>query len=195
MSGPWFAKLPEVIVTSRYGFLRRILHWGLALSGLGLLAVGMLFYFLDVEGTQKLFGTETTNMLLKYHKSFGIVALTSAILILWMRRRSGVPPYDPPMMFLLRFPAKLVQWLMIIGFIAMPILGWLGTAAAGYPITFFDWTLPGIIGEDKTLAATMFKWHGQVGLALLAVVAVHLLGAFVHGAVAHDNVNSRMSLL
>ena len=185
----------EVIVSNRYGFLRRILHWVVALSGLGLLAVGMLFFFFDVEGTQKLLGMDTTNMLLKYHKSFGIVVLISAVLILLMRRSSGVPSYDPPLNFLLRWPAKLVQWLMILGLIAMPILGWLGTAAAGHPVQFFDWTLPGIIGEDKAFAATLFKWHSQVGLALLAVVAIHLLGAFVHGSVAHDNVNSRMSLL
>lgn len=181
--------------TNRYGFLRRILHWVVALSGLGLLAVGMLFFFVGVEGTQKLLGADTTHMLLKYHKSFGIVVLISAVMIFFMRRGSGVPAYDPPLSFVLRWPAKLVQWLLIIGLIAMPILGWLGTAAAGYPVQFFDWTLPGLIGENKALAATLFKWHSQVGLALLAVVAIHLLGAFVHGRVAHDNVNSRMSLL
>lgn len=181
--------------TNRYGFLRRILHWVVALSVLGLLAVGMLFFFIDVEGTQKLLGTDTTNMLLKYHKSFGVVVLIAVVLIFFMRRSSGVPPYDPPLNFLLRWPSKLIHWLLILGLIAMPILGWLGTAAAGYPVQFFDWTLPGIIGENKALAETLFKYHSQVGLVVLALVAIHLLGAFVHGAIARDNVNSRMSLL
>lgn len=181
--------------TNRYGFLRRILHWVVALSGLGLLAVGMLFYFLDVEGTQKLLGADTTHMLLKYHKSFGIVVLIAAVLIFNMRRSSGVPAYDPPLTFLLRWPSKLVHWLMILGLIAMPILGWLATAAAGKPVQFFDWTLPGIIGQNTQWAKTLFHYHSQVGLVLLALVGLHVLGAFVHGKVAHDNINSRMSLL
>jgi len=181
--------------TNRYGFIRRILHWVVALSGLGLLAVGMLFYFLDIEGTQKLLGTDTTTMLLKYHKSFGIVVLFAALLIFFLRKSSGVPAYEPQLTFLLRWPSKLVHWLMIIGLIAMPILGWLATAAAGKPVQFFDWTLPGIIGENKQLAATLFHYHSQVGLVLLALVGIHLLGVFVHGKVAHDNINSRMSLL
>ncbi len=181
--------------TTRYGFLRRILHWVVALSALGLLAVGMLFFFLDVDGTQKWLGADTTNMLLKYHKSFGIVVLIAAVLIFFMRKNSGVPAYDPPLTFLLRWPSKLVHWLMILGLIAMPILGWLGTAAAGHPVQFFDWTLPGIIGKNEAWAKTLFHYHSQVGLALLALVAIHLLGVFVHGKVAHDTINSRMSLI
>ena len=96
--------------TNRYGFLRRILHWVGALSVLGLLAVGMLFFFFGVEGTQKLFGPD----LLKYHKSFGVVVLIVGVLVLFMRRSSGIPPYDPPLTFLLRWPSKLVHWLMIL---------------------------------------------------------------------------------
>lgn len=180
---------------SRYGFLRRILHWVVALSGLGLLAVGMLFFFLDVEGTQKWFGADTTSMLLKYHKSFGIVVLISAVLILLMRRSSGVPAYDPPQPFVVRFVGKLVHWLMILALIAMPILGWLATAAAGKPVQFFNWTLPGIIGANQGWATTLFHYHSQVGLVLLGLVALHLLGAYVHGVIAHDKVNSRMSLI
>ena len=181
--------------STRYGFIRRILHLIVAISGLGLLAVGMLFYFLDVEGTQKLFGADTTSMLLKYHKSFGIVVLISAILILRSRRRQGVPEYNPPQPLLTRLLSKLVQWVLIIGLIVMPIIGWLATAAAGHPIEFFKWTLPGILGEDKALAAKLFYWHGQVGLVLLGAVVLHLAGAYVHGRIAKDGINSRMSLL
>jgi len=177
--------------TNRYGFLRRILHWVMALSVLGLLAVGMLFFFFGVEGTQKLFGPDV----LKYHKSFGVVVLIAAVLVLFMRRSSGIPPYDPPLTFLLRWPSKLVHWLMILALIAMPILGWLGTAAAGHEVQFFNWTLPGIIGKNDVWAKNLFQYHLLVGWVLMGLVGVHLLGAFVHAKVAHDNINSRMSLL
>ncbi len=181
--------------TNRYGFLRRILHWVVALSTLGLLAVGMLFFFFDVEGTQKLFGADTTNLLLKYHKSFGIVVLIGAVLMFFMRRNSGVPVYDPPLTLLLRWPSKLVHWLTILALIAIPILGWLGTAASGHAVQFFDWTLPGIIGKNEALAKILFQYHLLVAWVLMGLVGVHLLGAFVHGKIAHDNINSRMSLI
>jgi len=177
--------------TNRYGFLRRILHWVGALSVLGLLAVGMLFFFFGVEGTQKLFGPDV----LKYHKSFGVGVLIVGVLVLFMRRSSGIPPYDPPLTFLLRWPSKLVHWLMILALIAMPILGWLGTAAAGHEVQFFNWTLPGIIGKNDVWAKNLFQYHLLVGWVLMGLVGVHLLGAFVHAKVAHDNINSRMSLL
>jgi cytochrome b561 len=181
--------------STRYDFIRRILHLIVAISGLGLLAVGMLFYFLDVEGTQKLFGADTTNMLLKYHKSFGIVVLISAIIIFRSRRRHGVPDYDPPQPLVTRLLSKLVQWVIIVGLIVMPIIGLLATASSGHPIEFFKWTLPGFLVEDKALAAKLFYWHSQVGLVLLGAVVIHLMAAYVHGRIAKDGVNSRMGLL
>jgi cytochrome b561 len=183
--------------TNRYGFFRRILHWVVALSTLGLLAVGMLFFFLDVEGTQKWFGADTTSMLLKYHKSLGIVVLIGAILILRLRRRNGVLAYDPQQPLLVRVSAKLVHWLTLVGLIVMPILGILATVSAGKAVQFFSWTLPGtgITGEHKDWATTLFHYHSQVGLLVLGLVVLHLLGVYVHGRIAHDNVNSRMSLI
>jgi cytochrome b561 len=181
--------------STSYGFFRRILHLVVALSGLGLLAVGMLFFFFDVEGTQKLFGADTTSMLLKYHKSFGIVVLIAAVLILRSRRRNGVPAYDPPQPLVTRLFSKFVQWVIILGLIVMPILGLLATAASGHPIEFFNWTLPGILGENKALAVKLFAWHSQVGLVLLGAVILHLMGAYVHGRIAKDGINSRMGLL
>ncbi|WP_295389072.1 cytochrome b/b6 domain-containing protein [uncultured Thiodictyon sp.] len=183
--------------TNRYGFLRRILHWVVALSTLGLLAVGMLFFFLGVDGTQKWFGEDTTGMLLKYHKSFGLVVLIGAILILRMRRRDGVPPYDPQQPLLVRFLGKIVHWLTLVALIVMPILGVLATSFAGKPVQFFNWNLPGtsLLGTHEPWATTLFQYHSQIGLLVLALVLLHLAGVYVHGRVANDNVNSRMSLL
>jgi cytochrome b561 len=96
---------------------------------------------------------------------------------------------------LLRLPSKLIHWLMILALIAMPILGLIGTIAGGYPVAFFDWSLPQLVSENKALSEQFFHYHMVVGWVLLGLVAIHLAGAYVHGSIARDTVNSRMSLL
>jgi cytochrome b561 len=179
---------------SRYGYFRRLVHLALALVGLGLLSVGMLFYFFGHDGLQAKFGADTTAMLYQYHKSFGLVALVLALMVFSMRRRSGVPPYDPPLALMLRFPSKLVHWLIILAMIVMPILGLIGTVTGGHPVTFFQWNLPAFMAENKGLSEQFFHYHALVGWVLLGLVGIHLGGVYVHAAIAHDNVNGRMGL-
>jgi cytochrome b561 len=179
--------------TNRYGFFRRLVHWVLALIVLGLLAAGSLFFFLGFDGLKAQFGEETTAMLYQYHKSLGIVAFVLVVLQLLMRRR-GVPPYDPPLSFVLRLPSRLVHWLMILGVLAMPILGYLATAAGGFPVQFFDMTLPSLISENKDLSALLFKYHAWVGWALLGLVGIHLAATFLHVSIARDTVFARIKL-
>jgi cytochrome b561 len=181
--------------TSRYGYFRRLVHWALALVGLCLLGVGLLFYFFGHDGLVAKFGADTTGQLYMYHKSFGLIALILALMVYSMRRRSGVPPYDPPLPILLRFPSKLVQWLIILLMIVMPILGLVGTLLGGHPVEFFQWSFTNTIYQSKGLSEQFFHYHQVVGWVLLGLVLIHLFGAYVHGAIARDSVNSRMGLI
>lgn len=180
--------------TNRYGFLRRLVHWALALVTLGLLAVGILFYFFSFDALQAKFGADTTSSLYLYHKSFGIVALILALLVLYLRSHGGVPAYDPPLALLLRWPSKLVHWLIILALVAQPVVGLVGTILGGHPVQFFGWTLPKLLSENKALSDQVFGYHAFLGWTLLVLVLIHLGGAYVHGAIARDNVNSRMGL-
>lgn len=78
--------------------------------------------------------------------------------------------------------------------VAMPVIGWLATAAGGYPVEFFGWTLPGIIGKDQALSESLFFVHGVVGWALLGLIVLHVAGALRHWLVKRDGVMARMSL-
>jgi cytochrome b561 len=51
------------------------------------------------------------------------------------------------------------------------------------------------LGTHDSWATTLFHYHSQIGLVVLGLVVLHLLGVYVHGRIAHDNVNSRMSLI
>ena len=73
-------------------------------------------------------------------------------------------------------------------------LGWLATAAGGYPVQFFDLNLPGLIGKDRALAETLFWLHGLLGWLIIGLIAVHVGAAMMHWLVKRDGVMARMSL-
>ncbi len=76
----------------------------------------------------------------------------------------------------------------------MPILGWMATAAGGYPVQFFDWNLPGFIGKNEKLSETLFELHELVGWTLIGLILIHVGAALTHWLVWKDGVMERMGL-
>jgi cytochrome b561 len=180
--------------TLRYNYVQRLLHWLIALLVLGLLAVGSLLGTLGFEGLKGLVGLEMTNQLYGYHKTFGILLLALMVLRLALKRLFRPPPYQPPLTGLERAASLTVHSLLYVALILMPVLGWLGTAAGGFPVQFFDLTLPGLIPEDKELSKTLFGLHGIVGGVILGLILIHVGAAIYHWRIKRDGVMRRMSL-
>jgi cytochrome b561 len=178
----------------RYTLVQRLLHWLIALLLAVVLAVGMTLGFLGFEGTKAAFGAEVTNALYTYHKTFGVLLLALMFLRLGVRLVVGTPPYRSALTAFERMASRTVHSLLYLALLVMPILGWLGTAAGGYPVQFFGWTLPGLIGKDKALGETLFYLHGLVGWAILGLLVLHIGGAMRHWLVKRDGVMARMSL-
>jgi len=178
---------------TRYTLAQRLLHWLIALMVLGSLAVGLVFMTLEYEGTVKRFGDEMTNTLYKYHKTFGVILLALMILRAALRWLYPPPPYRPPLPSFERIASRSVHLLFYALLLAMPVVGWLATAAGGYPVEFFDMKLPGLIGKDEALSQLLFQLHGIGGLLLLGLIALHIAGALRH-AIRKDGVMQRMSL-
>ena len=181
--------------TTRYALVQRLLHWLIAVMVLALLGVGMIFSFLGFDGTKETFGGDVTNGLYTLHKTFGIIVLALMILRLGLRLALGAPPYPQPLTGFERAASRMVHGLFYVALLAMPILGWLATAAGGYPVQFFNMTLPGLIGKDKALGETLFWLHGLVGWLLLGLIVLHVSAAMMHWLVKRDGVMARMSLL
>ena len=179
---------------TRYTLTQRLLHWLIALLVLGLLGVGMIFFFLDFEGTKETFGPEVTDLLYTYHKTFGVVLLALMIVRLGIRLVRGAPPYAQPLPTFQRVASHVAHGLLYLSLLAMPVVGWLATAAGGYPVQFFDLALPGLIGKDKALAETLFSVHGMVAWLIIGLIAVHVGAALMHWRVRRDGVMERMSL-
>jgi cytochrome b561 len=106
----------------------------------------------------------------------------------------GAPPYQQSLSGFERAASQTVHGLFYVALLVMPILGLLATAAGGYPVQFFDWTLPGLLAKDKALAETLFWLHGVLGWVIIGLLAVHIGAALMHWLVKRDGVMGRMSL-
>ncbi len=180
-------------MTNRYTLLQRLLHWLIALIVFGLLAAGLTFMALGDEGLTNLLGQELTGVLFKMHKSFGILLLVLMAARLALRFRSPPPPYSQTLTGIERLVGSTIHLLLYVLLIGLPIGGWLATAASGYPVQFFDLSLPGLIGENKELGETLFSYHGIGGLILLVLVLVHTAAGLKHWRLK-DGIMTRISL-
>ncbi len=185
---------PFVGAAHRYALIQRLLHWLIAFLVVVLLGAGILLGNLGFDGLKETFGADTTNALYKYHKTFGVLLLALMALRLILRLALGAPPYARPLAPWQHTASRAVHGLFYALLIAMPVLGWLGTAAGGYPVQFFEWNLPGLIGKDAKLSETLFDLHGLVGYVLLALILVHVAAALTHWLKWRDGVMERMAL-
>lgn len=177
----------------RYGALQRLIHWTVALIVLGLLTVGFTLGTLGFEGARDAFGIDVTNLLYKYHKTFGVIVLGLMTLRLLLRLAKPPPPYDHSVPAFYRTAGRINHWALYALLLAQPMVGWSATAAGGFPIEFFEWTLPPILSKDEALSKTLYNVHWVLGLTILALAAVHASAAMMHWLVRRDGVMHRMT--
>ena len=178
----------------RYTLLQRLIHWTVAVIAVCVLAVGLTLWYLGFDGVKSTFGMDVTNLLYKYHKTLGVVLLGLMTLRLILKRLLGKPDYRPPLARWQKIASEAVHGLLYVALLVQPLLGWAATAAGGYPIEFFSWTLPKLLSKDPGLSETLYAAHGAVGLVILALVAVHVGAALMHWLILRDTVMKRMSL-
>ncbi len=177
-----------------YIYPHRVLHWLVAGGVLLALASGFTFGTLGYEGTVELFGNTLTNLLYTSHKTLGITLLLLMTLRIITRIAFVVPDHDPPLNALERIVSASVHHLLYLALIIMPLLGWAATATGGYPIEFFHWHLPGLLGERPALSSQLYTWHGRIGWAIVVLTTLHVAGALFHWRIKRDTVTKRMSL-
>lgn len=179
----------------RYPLIQRLLHWAIALMILGTMAVGVIFMVYDgFSGTKAAFGGDLTGAFYKYHKTFGVLILFAMIVRIVVKIRLGKPEYAEPLAPFERIASNAVHGILYLALIAMPVLGWLGTGAGGFPVQFFEWNLPGILAKDKELYATLMELHGLCAWVIILSLIAHIGGALKHWLVNKDSVMRRMSL-
>lgn len=178
----------------RYSLPQRVLHWGIAGLIALALAAGILIFIFGFGGLKDTFGGAIAGAVYKYHKTVGVLVLGFMILRIVLRLRLGAPAPVTSLTTMERRLSTGVQLLLYAVLLALPTLGWLGTAAGGYPVQFFEWNIPGLISKDKALSEILFTLHGLAALAVMLLLGLHIAGALRHWLIKKDGVMRRMSL-
>ncbi len=169
----------------RYGIISQLFHWLMAFIIMALLVIGMGMDF--IEDTSQKF------QIYMLHKSFGMLILALVVgRILW-RFTQVQPEHLSTHAGWERILSKLVHVFLYLGFIGMPLTGWLMTSAGQYPNSFFGlFNVPDLIGKDQDMFRLMRRLHDVFGLCLLAAVGLHFAGAMKHAFVDRDSTINRM---
>lgn len=154
----------------RFGPATRAVHWVMAIGLLAMLVFGTVLARIEPSlANIWMYGV---------HKSFGLLLLAAAACrIAWHlftpppAPLAGVPAWQ---MRLAQVTHKLLYLLML----AVPLSGWIGSAASGIDVVLFErWTLPRIAPLSETWQDTAFLAHGVLTKLLAVLIGLHVAGA------------------
>lgn len=171
--------------TQRYGLLHILLHWSMAAIVLFLFASGLYMVTLTYYDSGY-------NIWPHRHKSLGVVlAILLLIRIVWVITQ----PKPKPLANHKRWEvitAHAAHGLMYLLMLTMIISGYLIATARDESIKVFNlFSLPPIVDAD-TYATLLGDIHACAAWTLIAIVAVHALGALKHTIIDRDATLGRM---
>ncbi|WP_298747576.1 cytochrome b [uncultured Brevundimonas sp.] len=171
---------------NRYSTVSLVLHWLIAA-----LVVTQLILITVYEATE---GQPSAREYLQLHKSVGLSILVLTLGRLGWRLANPAIALPSEMPRWQRLLARTNHVLFYILLIALPLGGWAASSAAGRPIAWFglfDWPLLPL-PRDRELAGAVIEAHELAGKLLIALVALHIIGALKHQFLDRDNVLHRM---
>ena len=178
----------------RYSLLLRLMHWPIALVVLATVAGGLTIGILGFKGVTETFGKDGRDLIYEYHKTLGLIVLGLMLIRLFVRLEHGKPPrYDISPAE--RAISSLVQYLLYIFLLAQPIIGWLATDAASFPVEFFHWNIPDVLPRSKEMKAfgmTLYEIHSILGWTTVVLLVLHIGGALKHWIFDRNRVMWRM---
>ncbi len=170
---------------NQFGAVTKTFHWVTALLVIGLLAAGLYMTGLP-SGLDKF-------KIYNLHKSFGVTVLMIVFCRILWNNVSKRPVLHDKIQFWekpLLSPLHLLFYFMLI---VMPLSGWVFSAAANHPVSFFGlFTLPNPVAPDKELAKFFREVHEITGFLLMGAVGLHILVALKHHFIDKDIFLKRM---
>ena len=186
-----------VAETPRYAWIRRMLHWAVALFVLLQLPTGYVIagYERDtVDAVDATFGKGAFDVLYDLHKSMGLTVLGLMVLRVVAKAAAPNPDYRPPIKAWERTASHAVHVALYGLLIVTPIVGWVGVSLYPAPAPFYflvDLRLP--IGEARSVSEFLLgDVHGPLGILIGILAAVHVLAALKHRLLNRDGVWERM---
>ncbi len=169
----------------RYGAVARFLH-GIIFILVLLMIVGG--FFLDEVPK------EYKGVIYNLHKLTGLaILLLMLIRLCWslVNIKPAVLPNTPPWQ---HKAERIVHGCLYLFIIAMPLVGWIGSSAAGKPPHLGDLSLGLPVTENKELAETLFESHELIAFVIIFLVSVHVVAALYHHFFKKDDILRRMFL-
>jgi cytochrome b561 len=163
---------------SKYGFISRSLHWIIVLAILG---QWLLAEAGEHSGPND--GSRLDAMTL--HQSIGLIILLLAIIRLGWRLLNPTPAWPSDMRPYEVSIARVAHIAFYVLLFAIPITGWALSSVEDEPLRFFNWfDVPRIAMAGKE---TMEEVHEVLFNILVALAALHVIGAAKHWFVARQN--------
>lgn len=181
----------------RYTAVAIALHWIIAFSILGLIAVG---WFMETISFDTLEGRAQYQSIVQLHKSFGITVLVLSIArIAW--RLMNPPPPEPAMPGWQAFAANAVHVLFYVLMIAMPLSGWvMASASPAFETKYFglfDARLPVLptlpLDSREGIENAAASAHSLLAWVIIGLLALHVGAALKHHFVDRDGLLARMA--
>lgn len=172
---------------SRYRPIQRHLHWIIfALVLLTYLLINIHHWTLRSDWLHG--PSEHLHMLM------GILVLLVTIPRLWMRRKYGAPPIQPPLTRLVNALAHVTHWALYAFLVVQPVLGIAYRQIKGKDISLFGTTIvPSFVSHPNLeLAKEVFRFHALIGTAFYYIIALHIAAALWHHYLRRDDTLQRM---
>lgn len=169
---------------SKYGIIRKVNHWLVALMFITLLAVGVYMSGMAYSPEKmELYGL---------HKSFGVIIMLFILIrMFWLIfdnkiNNSSLTKFE-------RVSSASLHGILYLLMLIMPISGMLMSMAKGYAVKVFGlFTLPMLVEKSESLGNLMGSVHYYAGYIAIALVSLHVLASLYHHFIKKDNILKRM---
>lgn len=171
--------------SGRYSAVTQGLHWITALLMFAIIPIAWHMVMLGRTDPSR----ETW---FTVHKSIGVTIFALAVARLIWRTRHPAPALDGTLGWLIAAGAVASHWLLYFILIAMPISGYVLSAAGGHPVSYFGlFTLPSL-PQNHEVAAIGTRVHLLGRWAVYALIGLHVAATAWHVAVRRDGTLDRM---
>ncbi len=184
MSATTYATIGETGAVQRYSPTMQALHWVVAILMFSVLPLAWAMVSLPENAGNR-------DLLFTLHKSVGLTIFVLAALRLAVRASRPIPAHQPEMPRWMAASAVGSHWLLYAVLLAMPISGYLLSAAGGYPVSYFGlFTLPNI-PKNPAIQHTALTVHLWGQWVVYVLIALHLAATAWHVVVRRDGLLSR----
>jgi cytochrome b561 len=167
-----------------YDGIARSFHWLTALLVAFLFGLGTYMTGLDYSDWKV--------SILSWHAGIGLTVFAlTGLRLAW--RLLNPPPPMPPSAWIEQIAAHATHGFLYFLMFAMPLLGYFGSNASGYPVRWFGLVeLPDPIGKNEALGEDLLLVHVILAWMMAATLALHMGAALFHHFVRRDPILGRM---